>query len=183
MPAYLTTIREQIEDLNPKEYRRMQANGELDQVLEEYLEQVKYARTAAARAARKQADLDDPNEPAASMNMAAMMAQEFAMAEIMEELDLLYGPQTTESPTPTSMEELDLLYGSQTTESPTPTRVDTKSLITLSPGEKVPEGYVRLSDLDFPIYDLGEVEDEAMLAMLDRLNAEIAADKKETDKT
>ena len=67
MPAYLTTIREQIQELNPEEYRRMQATGELDQVLEEYGEQVKYARTAAARAARRRGDLDDPFEPAASM--------------------------------------------------------------------------------------------------------------------
>ena len=92
--SYMVTIRNLIQEANPKEYAQMQASGELDQVLQDYQEQIVHARTQAARRARAGADQSEPNQPMAAMNMAALSAQEIQLAQIKEEILNLYGQAT-----------------------------------------------------------------------------------------
>ena len=92
--SYMVTIRNLIQEANPKQYAQMQASGELDQVLQDYQEQVVHARTQAARKARAGADLSQSNQPMAAMHMAALSAQEIQLAQISEEILNLYGTTT-----------------------------------------------------------------------------------------
>ena len=103
MSNYLETIKARIKELDPEKYQEMKLSGEMGLDLDEYRERIASVRGEAARAARKLADQAGMNviELAQQMNMAARMAEEIEMAEVMDELQNLYGP-TTESQTETS---------------------------------------------------------------------------------
>jgi len=93
----LTTIRQQIHDLNPKEAKRMEASGEMARDLEEYQDRMLEAKREAAREAKR----ENKEEPAEVMikaqELAARTAIEIVQSQIMEELtDLYREPETTE---------------------------------------------------------------------------------------
>ena len=48
MPAFLSTINDTIKELDPKEYQRMQKSGELEEVMEDYQEQITVLRVVLA---------------------------------------------------------------------------------------------------------------------------------------
>ena len=101
MAAYLQTIRETLQELNPAEYQNLAQSGELEPMLQEFSQQVQSARSDASRGARKEAEArgdTDPTEIAALMHRAARSAQEIALSLIVEDLTSQYG-QTTELPT------------------------------------------------------------------------------------
>ena len=92
---YLTTIRQQIHDLNPQKAKQLEQSGQMQEILDEYDEQIVEQGIDAARQAR----LDNQGQPQElliqAQEMAVEKANEIALTQIMEELQLLYGTDTT----------------------------------------------------------------------------------------
>jgi hypothetical protein len=91
----LTTIKQQIHDLNPQEANRMEMSGEMAEALEDYREQLIAASVEAARVAKLENKGEHPEVRIQAQEMAARAAKEVAMSQIMEELQAIYGPQET----------------------------------------------------------------------------------------
>jgi len=92
---YLTTIRQQIHDLHPQKAKQLDQSGQMQEILDEYDEEIVEEGIDAAR----QVGLYNQGQPQdllmQAQEMAVEQANEIALAQIMEELQLLYGTDTT----------------------------------------------------------------------------------------
>lgn len=90
--AMLNTIRETIWELNPERAAQLQRSGELQQMLDDYQDQITQARNEAAMAIQKQPtdQFSGCLDRLQKTEQAARGAGEVVMSQIIEEVNYLY---------------------------------------------------------------------------------------------
>ena len=104
----LESLRQMIMELNPPKAAVLQRQNRLEPMLWEYQEQINQASAQAAGEARRDLLTRDreagqnPQKMSQWMQQASQQAKEMELAQIKEEIQLLFGKRTTESPTEAS---------------------------------------------------------------------------------
>ena len=90
------TIRERIHELAPEKARLMEQSGEMEKVLAEYQEEMEQQALELALEARRANEGEHPEAVRMERERAYATGAEIAQAQILEEVEAIYSPETTE---------------------------------------------------------------------------------------